>query len=141
MCNCDEIPFDQHLEDVANASYGEYRAKALAAEAEARRRGEPARQSTEATPPAIPFQDTGRTLIGTLAVGVTPVSIRRENAGNLTVFNSGFFTVWIGDENVSPTRGLWIAPGEKFITMVPQLSRTFLVAGNEGAEVKWKLCY
>lgn len=143
MCDCDsEVPFDQHLEDVANASYGQYRKLALAGEAKARRRGEPARQSAENLRPAIPDERTGQVVSGTLNIGTTPVSVQDDHAGTLTITNTGTRSVYVGQERVSSANGLWIAPGRSVTSMCPQLSRVYYVADDdEGASIRWTLCF
>lgn len=152
MCNCeDEVPYDAALEAVALNSYPEYRAKAKAAEAEARRSGVPLtseaerRRTAEFSARAAAAQqdnaDTGKTIIGELAIGTTPVAIQDDHAGTLTIKNNGVHSIFVGQEKVTPANGLWVAPGKTVASMVPQLSRVFFVSADEGASIQWKLCY
>jgi hypothetical protein len=152
MCNCDsEVPFDVAIENQANASYPAYRARAKAAEAEAKRTGKPlvsdaeARRTAEFSARAAAAQqdnaDSGRTIIGELAIGTTPVSIQDDHAGTLTIKNNGVHSIFVGQEKVTPANGLWVAPGKTVASMIPQLSRVFFVSADEGASIQWKLCY
>ncbi len=152
MCNCDsEVPYDAALEAVALNSYPEYRAKAKAAEEKARRSGVPLtseaerRRTAEFSARAAAVQhedaDSGRTIIGELAIGTTPVAIQDDHAGTLTILNSGTRSIFIGQANVTPANGLWVATGKKVVSMVPQLSRVFFVSADEGGICQYKLCY